>query len=209
MSAKNRYGVSETTIARNETWQRVAKRVTMANVIFGAVALVSVGFGAWSGAQKCSPLYFAAREDGGIIPLIPVETPYLNDGQVTNFAIEAITTAMTMNFVTWRADLARASDYFERPDGWNDFLAAIEGSETLDFIRNRRLISTAVANNAVISRTGVSNGRYSWLVEVPVTVTYQSSSERTSKTYMAEIQVTRLPTWEKSIGIGITRVIIK
>ena len=63
------------------------------------------------------PRYFAAREDGGGIPLVAVSQPFLTGVQITNFAVEAITAAMTMDFANWRGDLSEASGYFEKPGG--------------------------------------------------------------------------------------------
>lgn len=210
MSMKDRFGVSQTALSRHETYQTGFKRMAAATTVAVATALVAISAAWWSFSQKPEARYFIAREDGGIIPLVPVSEPYLNDGQVTNFAVEAITKSLTFNFVNWRQDLASSSEYFERPDGWNNFLAAIEGSGMLDFVRNRRMISSVVANGAVIIQSGPdSTGRFSWIVQVPITITYQSSSETSTENRMAEIQVTRLPTWQSSRGVGITRVLVK
>ncbi|WP_264772346.1 type IVB secretion system apparatus protein IcmL/DotI [Defluviimonas salinarum] len=207
---KNRYGATETALARHETYQTGFMRMAIATMAMAAATLVSIGAAWWAFSLKPEPRYFIAREDGGIIPIIGVETPYLNDGQVTNFAVEAITRSLTFNFVNWRSDLAAASEYFERPNGWNNFLEAIEGSGMLDFVRNRRLISSVVANGAVIVKAGPDEtGRYSWIVQVPITITYQSSSEQSTDNRMAEIQISRLPTWQSSRGVGITRVLVK
>lgn len=181
----------------------------MACIIMAAASCVTAGMAWWAASRVDPPKYFLAREDGGIIPLVAVNQPYLSDGQVTNFAVEAITKAMTLNFVTWRQDLAESSEYFERPDGWNNFLQNLEDSDTLDFIRNRRLISSVVANGAAIINRGTVNGRYTWVVQVPITITYQSSSEKSTENHIAEIQIARLPTWQTSRGVGITRVLIK
>jgi intracellular multiplication protein IcmL len=210
MSKKNRYGATETALARHETYQKGFKRMAMAATIASAASLIAISAGWWAFSQKPEPRYFIAREDGGIIPIVPVSQPYLNDGQVTNFAVEAITRALTFNFVTWRQDLAESSEYFERPNGWNNFLEAIEASGTLEFVKNRRLISSVVANGAVIVKTGTdASGRYSWVVQVPITITYQSSSEQSVENRMAELQISRLPTWQSSRGVGITRVLVK
>ena len=209
MSAKNRSGAVETALGRHETYQAGFRRLGIAVIAMAITSSLSVGTAWWALSQKPEPRYFMAREDGGIIPLVGVTQPYLSNGEITNFAVEAITKAMTMNFVTWRSDLSESSEYFERPGGWNNFLEALEGSGTLEFIRNRRLISSVVANGAVIVSNGVSDGRYTWVVQVPITITYQSSSEQSTETRLAEIQIARLPTWQTSRGVGITRVLIK
>ena len=210
MSLKNRFGAAQTALARHETYQAGFNRMALATILMGAVSLVSISAAWWALSSKPEPRYFIAREDGGIIPIVPVDVPYLTDGQVTNFAVEAITRSMTISFVNWRQDLASASEFFERPNGWNNFLEAMEGSGMLEFIRNRRLISSVVANGAVIVKSGPdASGRYAWVVQVPLKITYQSSSETTTEDRMAEIEISRLPTWQSARGVGITRVLVK
>jgi len=209
MTAKQRYGATETALSRHETYRIGFRRVGLAAIVMAVATTTSVGAAWWAISHKEAPKYFIADEDGRITPLVPVDQPYLSNGQITNFAVEAITRAMTMNFVNWRQDLFEASEYFERPDGWNNFLSALEGSGTLDLIRNRRLISSTVANGAVIVGSGPHNGRYTWVVQVPLTITYQSSSEQSVENRMAEIEISRLPTWQAPRAVGITRVLIK
>lgn len=209
MSAKKRYGTMETVLSRHETYQTGFRRQTYAQMVMAAATALAVASSWWSFTQVPETKYVLSREDGGLIPLVGVDQPYLNDNQVTNFAVEAITKAMTMSFVTWRQDLSEASEYFERPTGWNNFLEALEGSGTLDLIRNRRLISSVVANGAVITKSGLENGRYIRVVQIPITISYQSSSQSTTENRLAEVEVARLPTWQTSRAMGITRVLIK
>jgi intracellular multiplication protein IcmL len=207
MATKERMGAAESPLARYETYQKAFKLSAIGNVIMAVATVASIAM-AWSAhSSKPEPRYFATREDGGIIPLVAVSQPFLNNGQVTNFAVEAVTRSLTMDFKNWREDLAEASEYFQRPDGWNNFLSAIQESGTLDFVRERRLISNAVANGAVIIDDGVdARGRYSWTVQIPLKVTFESANERSVEEMMAEVVVSRLPTWESSTAVGITRI---
>lgn len=207
MAIKERMGAAESPIARHETYQKAFKVSALANVILSIATVASIAM-AWTAySSKPEPRYFATREDGGIIPLVAISQPFLNNGQVTNFAVEAVTRSLTMDFKNWREDLAEASEYFQRPEGWNNFLTAIQESGTLDFVRERRLISNAVANGAVIIDDGIdARGRYSWTVQIPLKITFESANERSVEEMMAEVVVSRLPTWESTTAVGITRI---
>lgn len=210
MAGTNRFGASEAKLERYETYKRGFHLATIALGVMGVVTLVSVSMAYWSFTSKPEPRYFATREDGGIIPLIAVNQPFLQDGQVTNFAVEAVTTAMTMDFANWRQDLAASSRYFQRPDGYENFLLALESAKILDFIRDRNLVSTAIANSAVIVGRGVdARGRYSWTLQIPMRVTYQSANSQTTQELFAEVVVSRVPTWESPSAIGITRITMR
>ena len=210
MAASKRYGAAEAARLRHETWERSHGFMTKVVLVMAAVTGISVCVAVWTLYSKPEPRYFAAREDGGILPLVAVSRPFLTDGQVTNFAVEAATRAMTIDFANWRNDLSDAAEYFEHPSGWNNFLDAVESSGMLAYIRERRLVSTVVANGAVIAGSGLDEQkRYSWTLQVPLTITYESSSEVSRDNLLAEIVVARLPTWQSPNAVGVTRILVR
>lgn len=210
MKSKEAYGAAEGSLTRFEVYKKAFHFMGYAAMGMAAVSAISVGTAIWALNAKPEPVYFIAREDGGVIPIVPVAQPYLNDAAVLNFAVEAITNSLTLNFANWRSQLSSASDFFERPNGWNNFLQALEGSGTLDLIRNRNLVSSVIANGAVIVDRGPdANGRFRWIVQVPITISYQSANESRSETRMAELEIARLPTWQTSRAVGVTRVLIR
>ena len=206
----SRYGGVETALSRHETWKKGFNRIVIIMGIMVVVTMISVSMAFVAMSSKPEPKYFAAREDGGILPIVAVSEPFLTDNQVTNFATEAITRAMTINFATWRQDLSDATSYFTKPDGWDGFLLSINESGTMEYIVEKRLIATAVANGAVIRERGPNeNGVFSWIVQVPITVTYQSASESQVENMLAEMEIVRVPTWEMSRGVGVNRVTMR
>lgn len=195
---------------RHESWIRSHERMSISVLVMSVVTAGSLGLAIWTLNSKPEPVYFATRDTGGILPLVPVSTPYLSDGSVTNFAVKAVTHALTMDFANWRDDLLEASAYFEHPDGWNGFLDAIEKSGMLSYLRDHRLVSTVVANGATITETGLDDrNRYSWNVQVPLSITYESASEISRDDLLADIVVSRLPTWQAPEAAGVSRIIIR
>lgn len=209
MSAKKRHGTTETILARHETYQTGFRRMVFAMVAMAATSAVAMSAAWWSFTQTPETKYFLSREDGGLVPIVPVDQPYLNDTEVINFAVEGITKAMTMSYVTYKQDLSEASEYFERPDGWNNYLKELETTGTLAQILERRLISSVVANGALITRSELVNGRYIRVVQIPIKITYQTNSQVATEDRLAEVEIARLPTWQTSRAMGITRVLIK
>lgn len=209
-SSKERFGEAEGALIRHETYRRTTHIMGISAIAMAVVSMISVSTAWWALSINPEPRYFIAREDGGVIPVVPVSEPYLNDAAVLNFAVEAITNAMTLNFANWRSQLAQSSEFFERPNGWNNFLEALEGSGTLDLIRNRNLVSSVVANGGVIINRGPdASSRFRWVVQIPITISYQSSSESRTETRLAELEIVRLPTWRTSRAIGVSRVLIR
>ncbi len=195
---------------RHEEWIRSHARMSRTVLVMSAVTALAVGMTFWSVLARPEPVYFATRVDGGILPLVPVSTPFLSEGQVTNFAVRAVTRALTLDFANWRDDLTGAARYFEQPDGWNGFLDAIEQSDMLSYLRDHRLVSTVVANGAAIVEQGLDDRqRYSWKVQIPLSMTYESASEISRERLLAEVVVSRLPTWESPDAVGITQIIVR
>lgn len=210
MKDKRNFGSAEASLTRFEVYKRAFHYMGYVTMAMGVATTLAVGTAWWALSSKPEPLFFIAREDGGIIPIVPVTQPYLNDAAVLNFAVEAITNSLTLNFANWRSQLSSASEFFERPNGWNNFLEALEGSGTLDLIRNRNLVSSVVANGAVIVDRGPdASGRFRWVVQVPITISYQSANESRTESRLAELEIARLPTWQTSRAVGVTRVLIR
>ena len=210
MSKSRRYGELEYPLLRYQTWMRSHERMSAITLIMALATILSVAVAAYALLQRPEPRYFAARPDGGILPMIPVSSPFLSDGEITNFAVNAVTRALTFDFANWRSSLTDASAYFEKPGGWNAFLDALENSGMLSHIREHRLVSTVVANGAAIVETGLgTDKRYSWTVQIPLNITYESASELSRDQRLAEVVVSRLPTWEAPEAVGITRIIVR
>ena len=208
--SRTRHSAAHYARSRYETWMHSHRRMSVAVIVMTAVTGMAVAASIAAIATRPEPRYFAAKADGGILPLVPVSSPFLTDGQVTNFAVEAVTRALTMDFANWRSDLSGASAYFERPDGWNNFLDAINDSGMLSYIREHRLVSTVVATGAVIVSAGLDDRkRYSWVVQIPLNVTYESASEISRDSLVAEMSISRLPTWEAPEAVGITRILVR
>ena len=208
MTRPARTGEAETARARYQTLAQALRRAHV--LIFGMLVITAISITAtiWVVVvDRPGPVYFATDPKGRITPLTPVSEPYLTDAQVIQFATEAVAQSMTITFSGWRQELTEARQYFELPNGWNSFVDALENSNYLDYIRNRRLNSTAVAQGAVITRTGTdARGRHSWILQVPIIVTYESAQEQSRDNFLAEIRLVRLPTWDVPRGIGVARI---
>lgn len=207
---RKQYGAWQTIMSRFETYEKVSNRLSIGILILAGVAAAGVASSWWAISQKPEVKYFLARENGMISEIVPVDQPYLDDNEVLRFATSAITSAMTFDFVNYRSSMSRAAKYFDRPDGWNKFLKAMKDSGMLEYVKERRLISSTVANEAVIVKRGQdAKGYYNWTVEVPITVTYQTSSEKTSRNHKAIMELSRVEAWKSPDNIGVTNIIVQ
>ncbi|KTD66073.1 type IVB secretion system apparatus protein IcmL/DotI [Legionella spiritensis] len=154
------------------------------------------------------PRYFPTGINGRITRLYPLTEPNQSNSSVLQWAGEAAVAAFTYNYVNYRQELQASSGFFTAK-GWELFLNALDESNNLEAVKQKKLIVSAVATSApAIKNAGFYQGRYSWRIEVPVLVTYQSATEYTQQNNMVTMVVTRVSTLNSPSGIGIAQFVV-
>lgn len=154
------------------------------------------------------PRYFATTINGRITPLFALTEPNQSDSAVLQWANQAAIAAFTYNFVNYRDELQASSGFFTA-EGWDQFLSALQESNNLDAIKIKKLVVSAVATRApIILQKGILNGHYSWRVQMPILVTYQSASEFTQQNNVVTMLITRVSTLNSPRGIGIAQFVV-
>lgn len=153
------------------------------------------------------PKYFATSIDGHVMPLYPLSQPNQSDSAVVRWANQAAIAAFTYNFVNWHAEIEAASGFFTA-DGWTAFLSTLKQSNNIAAVTAKKLIVTAVATGApVILQKGILNGRYSWRIQLPLLVTFQSASEFAQQNNVITMLITRVDPLNSPRGIGIAQFV--
>jgi intracellular multiplication protein IcmL len=154
------------------------------------------------------PQYFATTIDGRVTPLVPLDQPNMSTSALLQWANTAAIAAYTYDFVTYRQALQAASEYFT-PDGWSAFMDALTSSNNLDAVTSKKLIVSAVATGApVVLAQGLLEGRYSWKVQMPMLVTYQSASQFSQQSVLVTMLITRISTLTSARGVGIAQFVV-
>lgn len=173
----------------------------LANIVLGFILTYII-------THPPAPKYFATSINGRITPLFPLNAPNQSDSAVLQWANQAAIAAFTYNFVNYRSELQAASGFFTA-NGWSQFLSALQQSNNLDAVKAKKLVVSAVATRApIILQKGILNGSYSWRVQMPVLVTYQSASEFSQQNNVVTILVTRVSSLNSPRGIGIEQFVV-
>jgi intracellular multiplication protein IcmL len=155
-----------------------------------------------------APKYFATSINGRITPLFPLDQPNQSDSAVLQWANQAAVASFTYNFVNYRDELQASSGFFTA-EGWDQFLAALQESNNLEAVKAKKLIVSAVATRApIILQKGILNGSFSWRVQMPILVTYQSASEFTQQNNVVTMLIIRVSTLNSPRGIGISQFVV-
>lgn len=192
-------------------WYRTQFRRSMKLALALTVALsISLIVAAILLLNQPKPRYFAATPDLRLAPMVPLDQPLLTQDGLLTWASNAITGAMSLNFLEWREKLESIRPHFE-DEAFKSFLASLKSSGLLEMIQEKRLSASAVATRApVIIASGLVGGRATWKIEFPLIVSYESSQgvESTQK-LLATVLVCRASTAKTPRGVVIQQVVLK
>ena len=197
-----------TVVARNKFYQDGQHKMIIMLLLSLITNILLVGAIGYIFLNPPSPRYFATSINGRITPLFPLDEPNQSDSAVLQWANQAATAAFTYNFVNYHTELQSSSGFFTA-DGWTQFLTALKDSNNLEAVKAKKLIVSAVATRApVILQKGMLNGRYSWRIQMPILVTYQSASEFSQANNVVTMLITRVSTLNSPRGIGIAQFVV-
>lgn len=192
---------------RNNFYRDNYRRVVTALLLCLLTIIVLIGIIFYMITHRPAPKYFATTSDGQIIPLIPLDRPNLANNTIAQWANEAATTAYTLDFQGYRKQLLDASNYFT-PNGWKQFLQAMEASNNLESIKAKQLLMTAVPTGTPsIVHQGMIDGRYSWSVQIPLLVSLQNANTLVQQSILVTMLITRVSVLDNSKGIAIAQFI--
>lgn len=147
--------------------------------------------------------YFATTEDGRLVPMVPLNQPNLSTPALMSWVAQAGTEVMTFGFNDYRRRLQESSRNFTRR-GWESFTHALQRARIIEMIESNQQVVTAVPQGApVLQSEGLVAGRYQWIVQLPMVVTYQAGSRTRSDNVLITMVVVRVPRLESPSGIGI------
>lgn len=176
-------------------------------LLIGIVVALSVSnlYLAWQ-ATHPDRQYFAA-DNGRFIPLIPQSQPYRTTADVIQYAREKVTRSFTMDFLNWRQQLEDVRPGYTR-EGFKSFLDALKNAGVLDTVKEKRMNMSNSAGTGVLTREGIEEGIYQWIVEFPIEVRLEGQSTRLpAQRFIATVRIERVSTVDSVEGIGIGQLI--
>lgn len=193
---------------RNKFYRDGQRKLVTALIISALCNFILAGILIYLVTHPPAPSYFATSISGRITPLFPLNEPNQSDSAVLQWANQAAIAAFTYNFVNYRNELQSSSGFFTA-EGWSQFLTALQESNNLDAVKAKKLIVSAVATRApIILQKGLLNDKYSWRIQMPLLVTYQSASEFSQQNNVVTMLITRVSTLNSPRGIGISQFVV-
>lgn len=177
-------------------------------VMIVAAVFVMVGVLFYQVTHRPLPMFSAVMPDGRGMGLTVYEEPNLMPSTLVRWASKAAVAAYTFNFVDYASQIGQARPYFT-PDGWNAYQDAI--TTVTDRVKQGQLfVYGVVTDPPVIVNQGLRAGHgYSWHIQIPFLVTYQSAEEADSAKYYVILTIVKIPTTINPDGIGIETFVMR
>ena len=193
-----------TVVIRNEFYRDGYRSLLKMTLIQSAVILGLVGAMYYIvKVNQPQHFYFATTEDGRLIPMVPLSQPNLSTPALMSWVAQATTEVMTFGFNDYRRRLQESSRNFTKR-GWESFTQALQRSRIIEMVEvNQQLITAAPKGAPILQSEGLVAGRYQWVVEIPLVLTYRSGVRTSNTGLLVTVIIVRVPRLESANGVGI------
>jgi intracellular multiplication protein IcmL len=190
--------LAKTNVFHRATFQSLIMLTMAAIVVMFALVLIIV----YQVLHKPLPEFSAIKPTGERMQLNAYHEPNTLPGTILTWASKAAVAAYTFDFAGYESQTALAKPYFT-PAGWQAYQAGIK-NVIRRITKQKLFVNGVVSAPPVISNQGELPGHgYSWRVQIPFLVTYQSSQESKTENYYVSMTIVKVPTTINPQGIGI------
>lgn len=156
--------------------------------------------------SKPKPVNFVTMEDWRVLPLVPVEKPYLSTPDLLQWVAKYVPASFEVDFNNYSDELKSHQQYFT-PDGWSVFSNQLNNYVDYTVMQQQKLFISAVPAGApTVTNEGLLSGRYAWTVAIPIVINYTGIKQPAITNLKLEVVVVRVPTTDNLNGVAIDNV---
>lgn len=166
----------------------------------------------WSYGQSNQNIYFAIKNDGELVNMIPFSEPNLSTSVVAQWLQKALIDTFDFNFHNIQSHLAESTlKYFTR-NGGTAFLASLNDEGNFQTISERKLIVQYIPSGTPIiikQYLNQSSHLYNWIFQSEGKLSYiNQNGQQFSVDVVFKLLVERISLRESPNGIGIAKIIM-
>lgn len=148
--------------------------------------------------------YFAEASGKQLMQIRALPLPNMGKNALSNWVSQAVTQIMTFGFNDIDEKFS-VSRYNFTSAGWDSFYKAMVASKIVDSIMTaQQLITTIPMSPPVLIQEGLIKGRYSWVFEMPILITFRSGSAQKVNRKNVRVVIEPVPTGDNPNGVGIS-----
>lgn len=138
---------------------------------------------------------------GQVVPIHALSEPVLTDKYLLMWASILARRAFNYDFVNYGEKLAEIKPYFT-DNGWNVFKDALKKSGMVkQLVANHVMMQSIVSGPPVIINKMIMNHRFTWVIQLPLLVSYNSANAKQTRRLIVTMSVQRVPVVSVSQGI--------
>lgn len=135
--------------------------------------------------------------------MVTLDQPMKSVNQIADLAAMTAVTSLTFDFFNYYKQLDNIRYRFTAK-GWTAFSSSLVQSGLLDAILKKKLSTSAVVVGApVLLQRGMLEGSYAWKYQMVVLVTYESLSDKVTKSQVVTIVFKRVPLIGRDAEVGV------
>lgn len=132
-----------------------------------------------------------------------LDYPIVSRSEILRWSSQAVISVYNFDFSNWEVRIKETTPLFTS-NGFDRFQDALKLDGVLGGIVEQKLQVTAVVTGPpVITAEGIIGGRYSWKVNLPVLLTYISSSEVRQRSIYVTMVIARISVLDSPRGYAI------
>ncbi len=194
----------------NAIAKKLGRAAVKLNLILSGIVFLLVIYSAFVTWYAVHPVreYFAA-DNGRIVKMVPLSEPHQSNQIVIQFVRDSLNESFTLDFLNYKKQLEDARiDYTD--NGFSTFLDQLKKSGILNTITEKRMNLYVSTGTGVLKQKGVANGRYYWIVQVPIELRLTGqNTELPSQRLIATVRVDRIDVLDSIKGIAISQLVTK
>jgi intracellular multiplication protein IcmL len=110
----------------------------------------------------------AATNEGRVIPVIPLDKPYVSDARVLGYVDECARMVFSHDFLHWRTTLQGSKTCFTAKGG--DAVEEALAPWVKDIVDRELTMSVSLSDTPVIAKRGEFDGKFAWRVQAPISL---------------------------------------
>lgn len=178
---------------------RVCVLLTVALIISLIATTMAV-----NAAASSKMVAIATDSRGAVIPVVPLDKPYINEPRVVAFAEECVRRAFSHDFLHYGETMVSAQDCFTS-DAAGKYAVSMQGY--FKIMDDRRMnMAIVIRRPAQVVRVFMYEGVVNWDLQVEVEVSFEGRAERIPATkYRIDMTIRRIALEESARGVAIDR----
>ena len=167
-----------------------------------------VGISVYIFINRPPPITFRVADEWRVLAPVPVQQPYLSEADMLQWVSDVIPNVFDMDFLHIDEQLANAKQYFTE-NGYEVFLNQLNNYAPKDLMLSGKLFSHGEPTRApVILNQGILTGRYAWMVQIPINISYAGLRNVPVASLMLQVLVVRTDTTNNLNGVLIDNIIV-